>query len=217
MLAGAVIALVDGGFRPAPKIDAQAAIDLVLAFGALGHWRGALSCGCCCTGRPHAKRAAGAGPEVPSTFPAMEATPSMSAPPRCQTARPASKTRGALPPWTPCQGTVVPWTPRGVPCRWGWRGGRGAGRAAGGTGRFGAPSRLPPGPPRARRATPTGTEPYERIQGRRPWRGSRGQRPLALLAGRQSGRARRVSKRVLSQTAMRAARRRSGPFRMRSR
>ena len=41
-----------------------------------------------------------------------------------------SKARGRCP-LDPRQGTVVPWTPRGVPCGWGWRGGRGAGRAAG--------------------------------------------------------------------------------------
>lgn len=39
MLAGAVFALVDGGFRPAPEVDPQAAVDLVLALGALGHAR----------------------------------------------------------------------------------------------------------------------------------------------------------------------------------
>src|SRR5439155_5812056 len=37
MLARAVIALVDRALRPAPQIDAQPAVDLVLGFQALGH------------------------------------------------------------------------------------------------------------------------------------------------------------------------------------
>jgi hypothetical protein len=36
----AVITLIDGGFRAAPKIYAKAAIDLVFTFSALGHARG---------------------------------------------------------------------------------------------------------------------------------------------------------------------------------
>ena len=89
--------------------------------------------------------------------------------------------QGALPPGPP-PGDIVPWTPRGVPCRWGV-----ARRARGGPGgwaRQGAVAPClaqPPGPPRARRATPHRHGTNRWIQGRRPWWGSRGQRPLALL------------------------------------
>src|SRR5689334_15200128 len=37
VLAGAIFALGDRGFGPAPEIDTEAAIDFVLAFNALGH------------------------------------------------------------------------------------------------------------------------------------------------------------------------------------
>jgi hypothetical protein len=39
MLARAVFPLVDGRFRPAPEVDAEAAVNLVLGFGAFGHGR----------------------------------------------------------------------------------------------------------------------------------------------------------------------------------
>jgi hypothetical protein len=51
------------------------AVDLVLAFGALGHalpFPVLLPVWACCTGSPHGRRAAGADPEGPSTFPAMK-------------------------------------------------------------------------------------------------------------------------------------------------
>src|ERR1700722_12937438 len=71
MLARPVLTLVDRGFRPSPEVHPQATIDLVFTLGALGHRRVALSFGSVApVGHP---KVAGAGPEVPSTFPAVGA------------------------------------------------------------------------------------------------------------------------------------------------
>ena len=91
---------------------------------------------------------------------------------------------GGAAPWTPAKGVALG-TLRWFRAGGGWRGGRGPGRVAGRQRALLRP--LPashPARPAPAAPPPTGTERPEGSKGDCPWRGSRGQRPLALLAAR---------------------------------
>ena len=97
MLTGAIFALRDRRFRPAPKVHAKAAIDLVFAFSALRHahtpsrarWP-FLLCpkGPCCPGSPRPAGQGGRGPRRPVHIP-RKSLPDIPRHGACQTPRPA--------------------------------------------------------------------------------------------------------------------------------